>query len=137
MKKTRDLSELQWTLEGYTPYIWLLEWKYGAGFGAQERCIDVRPVPAKVPGSAQGALRAAGVIPDWNVGVNSRDSEWVENRHWMFRARIPDEWLEQGARVRLECEGLDYCGWVRPTMRSRSSSISRRDGWGSSATRRG
>ncbi len=112
MKETHDLADLQWTLEGYTPYIWLLEWKYGHGFGATERCIDVRPVPAKVPGSVQGALRAAGVIPDWNVGVNSREGEWVENRHWMFRARIPDDWMDAEARFRLECEGLDYAGWV-------------------------
>jgi len=112
MKQTHDLSELDWTLEGYTPYLWLLEWRYGAGFGAKERCIDVRPVPAKVPGSVQGALRDAGVVPDWNVGVASRLSEWVEHRHWMYRARIPAEWLREGASVRLECQGLDYAGWV-------------------------
>jgi beta-mannosidase len=112
MKETHDLGELEWTVEGYTPYLWLLEWKHGAGFGASERCIDVRPVPATVPGSVQGALRAAGIIPDWNVGVNSRECEWVEHRHWMYRARIPAEWLDTQARFRLQCQGLDYVGWV-------------------------
>jgi beta-mannosidase len=112
MKRTHDLSTLHWTVEGYTPYIWLLEWKFGAGFGAVEHCIDVRPVPATVPGSVQGALRAAGVVPDWNVGVDSRDAEWVEHRHWMYRAAIPAEWLDKKARFRLECQGLDYTGWV-------------------------
>ena len=112
MKETHDLGELRWTLEGYTPYLWLFEWKHGAGFGASERCIDVRPVPAAVPGSVQGALRAAGIIPDWNVGVNSRDCEWVEHRHWMYRTRLPAEWLDTQARFGLECQGLDYVGWV-------------------------
>ncbi len=112
MKQTRDLAELQWTLEGHTPYLWLLEWVHGAGFGAEERCIDVRPVPATVPGSVQGALREAGIIPDWNSAVNSRESEWVENRHWMYRTRIPAEWLDPDKRFRLECQGLDYAGWI-------------------------
>ena len=112
MKETHDLGELQWTVEGYTPYLWRFEWKHGVGFGASERCMDVRPVPATVPGSVQGALRAAGLLPDWNVGVNSRECEWVEHRHWMYRTRIPAEWLKPQAGVRLECQGLDYAGWV-------------------------
>jgi beta-mannosidase len=112
MKHTHDLSELPWTVEGYTPYVWLHEWTHGAGFGAATRCIDVRPVPARVPGSVQGALRAAGILPDWNLGVQSRAGEWVEHRHWMYRVQIPDAWLEPQAHFRLECLGLDYAGWV-------------------------
>lgn len=112
MKSTHDLSELSWTLEGYTPYVWLHEWRHGAGFGASTRCIDVRAVPAQVPGSVQGALRAAGILPDWNIGVQARDGEWVEHRHWMYRAPLPDAWLDPQAQFRLECLGLDYAGWV-------------------------
>ena len=112
MKQTHDLAELAWTVEGYTPNLWLFEWRHGVGFGSETRCIDVQPVPAKVPGSVQGALRDAGVLPDWNVGVNARQCEWVEHRHWMYRARIPDAWLADGAQVRLHCQGLDYTGWV-------------------------
>lgn len=112
MTHIHDLGQLPWTLEGYTPNLWLFEWRHGAGFGASQRCIDVRPVPATVPGSVQGALRAAGILPDWNVGVDSRAGEWVEHRHWMYRVRIPNEWLDTEARFRLECQGLDYSGWV-------------------------
>jgi len=112
MKRTYDLSQLSWTVEGYTPNLWLFEWRHGVGFGSNARCIDVPPVPAQVPGSVQGALREAGVLPDWNIGVNARQCEWVENRHWMFRARIPDAWLDSSAQFRLECQGLDYAGWV-------------------------
>jgi len=112
MKRTYDLSTLSWTVEGCTPYLWLFEWRHTVGFGSDLRCIDVRPVPAKVPGSVQGALRDAGLLPDWNIGVNARQCEWVENRHWMYKARIPDAWLAESAQIRLECQGLDYAGWV-------------------------
>jgi len=111
MKSVFDLSSLQWTVEGYTPYLWLFERLYG-GMGNSGRCIDVPPVPAQVPGSVQGALRQAGILPDWNIGINSRDCEWVEHRHWMYRTYIPDEWLDRRSEFRLECLGLDYSGWV-------------------------
>jgi beta-mannosidase len=90
----------------------MLEWKYGGIFGSDALCVDVRAVPARVPGSVQGALRDAGVLPDWNVGVNARQCEWVEHRHWIYTAQLPDEWLIEPAQVRLECQGLDYAGWV-------------------------
>ena len=112
MKHIYDLSELSWTLEGYTPNLWLLEWRYGGIFGATARCIDVRAVPASVPGSVQGALRAAGLLPDWNIGVNTRQCEWVEHRHWIYTTRLPDAWFAASAQIRLECQGLDYAGWV-------------------------
>ena len=109
MKRTFDLSDLQWAVEGHTPYLWLFERFHRIG---QTECIDVSPVPARVPGSVQGALREAGIIPDWNVGVDSRDCEWVEHRHWIYRTRIPDAWLERPSSFRLECQGLDYSGWL-------------------------
>jgi beta-mannosidase len=112
MKRVYDLTELPWTVEGYTPNLWLFEWRYGIGFGSTARCVDVPPVPATVPGSVQGALRAAGLLPDWNVGVDSRLCEWVEHRHWMYRTHLPQEWLNPETRFRLECQGLDYSGWV-------------------------
>lgn len=107
-----------WTVEGYTPYVWLFERLYGVGFGATARCLDVPPVAARVPGSVQGALRAAGILPDWNIGTNWRAAEWVEHRHWMYRTHLPDEFFQHpaqnfhSARYRLECLGLDYSGWV-------------------------
>jgi beta-mannosidase len=110
MKHVYDLSELQWTIEGYTPYVWLFERLYG-GMGTT-KCIDVPPVPARVPGSVQGALREAGILPDWTIGVNSRNCEWVEHRHWIYQTHIPNAWLDKRATFRLECLGLDYSGWI-------------------------
>ena len=112
MTRRFDLGELSWTVEGYTPHMWLFERRYGAGFGAAAKSVDVPAVPAKVPGSVQAALRAAGILPDWNVGLNSRACEWVEHRHWMYRTTLPDAWMNPAARFRLECLGLDYSGWI-------------------------
>ena len=111
MKKSYDLSELSWTVEGYTPYVWMFERRYG-GMGGPYPCVDTRPVPAPVPGSVQEALRQAGILPDWNIGENWRACEWVEHRHWIYRTHIPDAWLAEGWSCRLECLGLDYAGWV-------------------------
>lgn len=73
---------------------------------------EIHSIPARVPGSVQMSLRDAGLLPDWNVGLNFRDCEWVENRHWIYETAIPDEWIEPGRTIRLKCLGLDYRGWV-------------------------
>jgi len=134
MKRTYDLSELEWTVAGWHPN-W---WKWG---GAP----DVGPVAAKVPGSVQQALRQAGIVPDWNVGLDSRLCEWVESRDWRFEAELPSEWTRlaksaakqappaavaaEGLATRavLRCEGLDYQGAVllngRPVGRFRGSLV--------------
>ncbi len=107
-----DLSTLEWTVEGYTPYLWRFERRVGYIFGSNASSVDVPPVPVHVPGSVQGALCEVGLLPDWRVGTNYRAYEWVENRHWMYRAQLPDAWTEGPARFRLDCQGLDYAGWV-------------------------
>ena len=110
MKTIHDLSALLWQMAGYTPHQWNFESAPGIG---ETLSADVAPVPAVVPGSVQMSLRNADVLPDWNVGLDSRACEWVENRHWVYEATIPAEWLPEGKRVRLACKGLDYSGWVR------------------------
>lgn len=120
MKNCYDLSSLDWSVEGCTPYIWLFERLYG-GMGDGSRSIDVPRLPAQVPGSVQGALRRAGILPDWAVGSNYRLCEWIENRHWIYRTALPDAWLagdpRDETRYRLVCLGLDYCGWVYVNQR--------------------
>jgi beta-mannosidase len=73
---------------------------------------EVGPIPVTVPGSVQKALRQAGLLPDWNLGLNHRHCEWVENRHWIYSVLLPDEWLQPGRQHRLHCLGLDYSGSV-------------------------
>lgn len=107
--KSFDLSALPWQLSGWTPHSWrfLKSMEIGADSHA-----DIPPIPAKLPGSVQSALRAAGILPDWNQGLNARACEWVENRHWIFETKIPDEWIESKSSIRLHCLGLDYCGCI-------------------------
>jgi len=114
VKTQFDLSKLRWRLAGFMPYGW-----HCANFPAIVPLprigvagTEVAAIPARVPGSVQGALREAGVIPDWNVGLDSRESEWVESRHWVYETYLPDEWFAAGQSFRLVCLGLDYSGWV-------------------------
>jgi len=118
MKLTHDLSSLEWKLAGFAPYHWL----YNPPPDLESAlAADVTVLPVRVPGSVQGALFQAGLLPDWNVGMNTRLYEWVENRHWVFQARLPDEWLPDN-RLQpagdstwdfcLVCDGLDDRGWV-------------------------
>ena len=109
-RQVLDLSQLKWTVAGFVPHLWELSWRNEGAWKMHE--ADVPPVPMKVPGSVQAALLAAGVISDWNQPFESRKSEWVENRHWICHAAIPDAWVKPGADVYLECLGLDYAGWV-------------------------
>jgi len=101
MRRSYDLSRLEWKLTGWHPNYWKMGLR-----------PDVPAMPAQVPGSVQKALRDAGLIPDWNVGLNSRQCEWVENRDWMFEAELPAEWTAERGRILLKCEGLDYQGVV-------------------------
>jgi len=109
MRKQYNLGTLDWTLAGWTPYVWRQQRSIEAGVSNN---AEVPGIPAKVPCSVQGALRHAGIIPDWNVALNARLCEWVENRHWIYTTRLPDDWILEGPTIRLRCLGLDYSGWV-------------------------
>jgi beta-mannosidase len=105
---THDLRTLDWTVAGYLPSAWSAM-SMELGFPLEP---EVASVPARVPGSVQGALREAGVLPDWYVGLNSRACEWVEHREWVYTAQLPDAWFAEGARVVLNCAGLDGNGII-------------------------
>jgi beta-mannosidase len=99
-----DLSRLQWSLSGWMPNVW-------PATGGAPRIPEIPEIAAEVPGSVQKALADADLLPDWNVGMNSRSCEWVENRDWVFEADLPDGWLK-GESVALCCDGLDGFGYV-------------------------
>lgn len=110
MKRVHDLSQLDWKLTGWVPDLWRTT-AIGQLAG-ESSSAEITAVPAKVPGSVQYSLREAGIIPDWNIGINYRQCEWIENRQWIYEAEMPDEWIEPGKTFILNCEGLDYCGEV-------------------------
>jgi beta-mannosidase len=65
-------------------------------------------LPAAVPGTAHGALLAAGRIPDPFYGRNELDVRWVAERRWVWRLGFDAGELAE--REELVFEGLDtYC----------------------------
>jgi hypothetical protein len=85
-------------------------------------------VEAAVPGTVQGALVAAGVLPDPLLDANTYDEltqhgvpeRWpwffrrtrVEQQEWWYARRfhVPQEW--SGRRARLSFDGIDYAATV-------------------------
>lgn len=103
------MSQLEWTVAGSITDLWRF---FKTRHLAERKDWEVYPTRAKVPGSVQGALREAGVLPDWNLGLNANLCEWVENRDWIFETTLPEDWQQSGRSYRLHCQGLDYCGSV-------------------------
>ena len=108
MKTTRDLSNASWTLAGHTPDTWPAL----VGVDTAVKVMsEVPSMPAWAPASVQQALLEQGLIPDWTCNLDSRAAEWVENRNWVFSARLPGAWFAGGGTRRLRCAGLDHAGW--------------------------
>lgn len=109
-----DLSTLEWTMVGWQPNAWAWLSRQAGGLDtADARRHQCTPeIPTVVPGAVQEDLLRAGLLPDWNVGLNAPLCEWVEHRHWEYRCsvHIPQKWA--GQRILLCAEGLDYAGAV-------------------------
>ncbi len=108
--KSFDASTINWKLWGYRPNVWRMNFNFEQLKGNWAECSNI---DIKVPGSVQMALKNAGIIDDWNIGLNSTKIEWIENRHWLIVGRIPDDWIpDSPEKLVLECKGLDYKGIV-------------------------
>ena len=111
MSTTLDCAQLTWTATGLLANGWQLA-------TSNELSIPLKPdtpaVPFAIPGSLQGALRRAGVLPDWTIGLSSRAGEWVEHRDWLLSTTLPAEWSSRAGRTVLVGDGLDGFGevWV-------------------------
>ncbi len=105
---TYDLTTQEWKLWGYRPETWKVNFNFENLSGTWAEYSDI---PVEIPSSVRGALLKEGVISDWNVGLNSTQSEWIENRHWLFVTKIPDSWIpNKEDKFILHCNGLDYKG---------------------------
>ena len=104
-----DLGQLKWQVSGFVPYLWGVDHYTDI---RQAPDAEIGPIDAPVPGSVQKALLDAGIVKDWNVGLNAREMEWVENRDWVYQTEIPDDWIRDGSQLRLCCSGLDYAGKI-------------------------
>jgi len=112
MRQRWDLSEAEWTLRGWRQN----DWRWETSFARIEsKTPEINDVPARVPGSVRGALVAAGIVPSPYSGLRSRDSEWIENRHWTYTTVIPEDVAAAaaaGSRIVLRAQSLDYGGSV-------------------------
>ncbi len=116
-----NLAGSDWVLSGYLGLRWRLpdikKHSYDGARGYSKH-IDAAgiamcgPVPAMVPGSVHADLLRAGLIEQWNEGLNSYKSEWVENRQWVYERTfsVPEDW--RGKNIILKFSGLDYAGTV-------------------------
>ena len=104
--KTLLLNGHDWTLTCYWQHFWRMGRADNAGFGPSSP-----PLPATVPGAVHADLLAAGLIPDWQNGLDAFKSEWVNNREWSLRrtVTVPGDFT---GPITLECDGLDYSGHV-------------------------
>lgn len=112
MKTLWDLAEASWTLRGWRQN----DWRWETSFARIEsKTPEIPGVPARVPGSVRGALVAAGIVPSPYDGLHSRDSEWIENRHWTFTTELPEgvrAAARAGSRIVLRAQSLDYAGSI-------------------------
>ena len=99
----KDRIELaDWQLSCYYPYVPYFNNSIEAGI-VQKSLFP--SIPAKVPGSVQGALLAAGILEDPYFEMNSLKAEWVEHKWWMYETSFD---LPEGERWELVFEGIDY-----------------------------
>lgn len=109
-EKSFDASSIEWKLWGYRPDVWRMNFDFDRLTGNWAEYFGIN---IEVPGSVQLALKKAGIIEDWNIGLNSTKIEWIENRHWLIAGRIPDNWVSDNqSKTILKCKGLDYKGMV-------------------------
>ena len=104
-----DLSQRQWTIQGWRPLVWQTRRSMELGSHAVP---EIGPVTATVPTSVQATLLNAGLVRDWNIGMQSRECQWVEHYHWEFTTVIAPGVCPAGEQVWLEADGLDYSGWI-------------------------
>lgn len=104
-----SLTDQPWQLLGWRPFGWQIGRSMELGMSLRS---DIAPITAKVPGSVQNNLLAAGLIKDWNQGLDSRACEWVEHRHWEFYTELSAGSLPAAETVALCADCLDHSGWI-------------------------
>jgi beta-mannosidase len=114
MRQRSDLATNEWLLRGWRQN----DWELGRSFARdKDGTPDVRAIPVTVPGSVRAALVEAGIVASPFVGTQSRDSEWIESRHWSFTTVISEDFADavvahpESVAV-LTCGGLDYQGRI-------------------------
>ncbi|MET3803228.1 beta-mannosidase [Nakamurella sp. UYEF19] len=112
MRTEWNLAESTWLLRGWRQN----DWERSKTFvRVEDGRPDIPPVPVTVPGSVRTALVEAGIVESPYVHTRSRDSEWIENRHWSYTTTLTPEQAgsaTEGTRLLLVADSLDYSGVV-------------------------
>ncbi|NLG24033.1 MAG: hypothetical protein GX558_01650, partial [Clostridiales bacterium] len=100
-----SLGKCEWKLMGH--------WPHAPAFGrSMETGLELKGVtdwiPARVPGSVQADLLAAGLIDDPYYEKNSLKCEWAEHRWWHYRTSFDRPAAERPERATLVFQGVDY-----------------------------
>ncbi len=109
MKRHISLVGNEWQATGW----YTKQWRLHASMELHAGIPPVVPaIQATVPGAIQADLLRAGWLNDPNIGLQSLDMEWVNNRDWVLerRFRIPQGWVQD--RCELVFEGLDDVGEI-------------------------
>lgn len=88
-----------------------LEWLLGESEGH-----DVAPsrwICATVPGAVQMDWAEAEGWPPYWFGANVEAYQWMENRYWTYRTRLPARPVPDGKRWIFHCGGVDYACSVK------------------------
>ena len=83
-----------------------LQWE--VGHTSDPSVEPERWIHASVPGAAQLDWANAEAWPDYWMGNQVEQFGWMENVYWIYRTRIEARELEEGDRIFLVCEGIDY-----------------------------
>ncbi|HKD76793.1 MAG TPA: glycoside hydrolase family 2 protein, partial [Ktedonobacterales bacterium] len=82
--------------------------------------------PARVPGTVQQDLLAAGIIPDPYFDANETQIQWVGEQDWLYRAQFDlPEGMRDAPQIDLCCAGLDTFAtvWLNGTRLSSSENM--------------
>ena len=108
IRRTVSLDGDAWEVKGYLG-------SDGAAMAARRQWDESTGwLAATVPGSVVADLWRAGEVPDPYVERNSLAIEWVPERAWLYRRRIPEgaARLAPGERAWLQFDGIDHAGEV-------------------------
>lgn len=107
MMKRYDL--IDWTAEPHNHYVPLRDKNRETDI--QNAAVLPR-INIKVPGSIYDALQNVGLIEDPFFEMNSLKAQWVAGYWWEYRTDIDLPAHDEGERIELVFEGIDYKGHV-------------------------
>jgi len=95
----------EWKLNGYHNYVPVAE-------RSMETNTELKGVipelDAHTPSSVYDTLLENNLILDPNIECNSRLSEWVASRFWVYKTTVSMQKIDKNKKYRLVFEGLDY-----------------------------